>query len=244
MSRTLVVSQPMFLPWIGLFEQIKLADVFVHYDDVQLPQGRSFISRVQIKSANGIFWLTVPIDHTRSGKQINETIIFHEQDWQSKHLKSLRHAYAGAPHYQSMMALAEKLYDGPSNRLADFNVNATEAIAAQLGLTPAFFRSSSLAVPGASSERLVNICQAMNCDVYVTGHGALNYLDHEHFERKGITVRYMDYQKTPYQQLHGEFTPYVSILDAIANCGDGARDLICSDAVYWRDFDGKRRGAV
>ena len=43
----LVVSQPMFLPWIGLFEQVRLADRFIHYDDVQLPQGRSFISRVK-----------------------------------------------------------------------------------------------------------------------------------------------------------------------------------------------------
>ena len=40
-----VISQPMFFPWIGMFEQIKAADVFLHYDDVQMPQGRSFISR-------------------------------------------------------------------------------------------------------------------------------------------------------------------------------------------------------
>jgi cephalosporin hydroxylase len=32
----------------------------------------------------------------------------------------------------------------------------------------------------------------------------------------------MDYQKVPYEQGHGEFTPFVSILDAIANCGNAA----------------------
>ena len=41
MSRTVVISQPMFLPWVGLFEQARHADVWFHYDDVQLPQGRS-----------------------------------------------------------------------------------------------------------------------------------------------------------------------------------------------------------
>ena len=237
MSRTLVVSQPMFLPWIGLFEQVRLADVFVHYDDVQLPQGRSFISRVQIKSANGTHWLTVPIDHARSGTLINEVIIFDEQDWRRKHLHSIRHAYTSAPHFQSMFALIEDLYSHASGRLAEFNIAATEKIAARLGLTPLFLRSSSLAVAGTSTERLVNLCQTMNCDVYVTGHGALNYLDHEQFERNRITVRYIDYQKVSYPQLHGDFTPYVSILDALANCGDGTRDLLCSEAVYWRDFD-------
>jgi hypothetical protein len=241
MGRILVVSQPMFLPWIGLFEQIRLADVFVHYDDVQLPQGRSFISRVQIKSANGVSWLTVPIDRVRSGRLINEVITFEEQAWRSKHLKTIRHAYGHAPHFESMFALAEKLYGDPSDRLGDFNSAATEQIAQRLGLTPRFLRSSSFAATGASTERLVNLCEATDCDVYVTGHGALNYLGHEQFERKGITVRYMDYQKVPYPQLHGSFTPYVSILDALANCGDGTRDLLCSEAVYWREFDVSRR---
>ena len=54
MARTLVVSQPMFLPWVGLFEQVRLADVFIHYDDVQLPQGGNFMSRVQLKTASGV----------------------------------------------------------------------------------------------------------------------------------------------------------------------------------------------
>jgi hypothetical protein len=227
----------MFLPWIGLFEQVRLADVFVHYDDVQLPQGRSFISRVQIKTANGIRWLTVPIDHARSGKLINEVIIFDEQDWRSKHLNSIRHAYASAPYFQSMFALVEDLYGHASERLAEFNIAATEKITERLGLAPLFMRSSSLAAAGSSTERLVNLCQATNCDVYVTGHGALNYLDHEQFERNDIAVRYIDYQKVSYPQLHGDFTPYVSILDPLANCGDGTRDLLCSEAVYWRDFD-------
>lgn len=244
MNRTLVISQPMFLPWIGLFEQIRLADVFVHYDDVQLPQGRSFISRVQIKSANGSCWLTVPIDHARSGRLINEVVIFDEQDWRSKHLKTIRHAYGQASHFQSMFALAEKLYGNTSARLADFNIAATQEIAELLGFAPLFVRSSSLPVTGSSTERLVNLCEATNCNVYVTGHGALNYLDHEQFERRRITVRYMDYQKVTYPQLHGTFTPYVSILDAIANCGDGTRDLLRSEAVYWRDFDVSRRRAV
>ena len=48
--KKIVISQPMLFPWIGIFEQIKLSDVYVHYDDAQLPQGRSFINRVQIKT--------------------------------------------------------------------------------------------------------------------------------------------------------------------------------------------------
>lgn len=237
MVRTLVVSQPMFLPWGGLFEQVRLADVFIHYDDVQMPQGRSFMSRVQIKSANGISWLTVPIDHASSGKLINETVLVRSEEWRAKHLRTIRHAYARRPYFNVMFELVEKIYSRPTEHLAEFNINAIEQIAEWLGLAPRFMRSSAMGVAGASTERLVALCGAADCDIYVTGHGALNYLDHQQFEDKHMSVRYMDYRKVPYEQGHGEFTPYVSILDAIANCGERACDLLCSEAIYWRDFD-------
>jgi hypothetical protein len=237
MARTLVVSQPMFLPWVGLFEQVRLADVFIHYDDVQLPQGRSFISRVQLKSPNGVSWLTAPLDHTKSGKLINEVLLSKAEDWREKHLRTIRHAYAKRPYFEVMFELAEKIYRQPTDNLAGFNIGAVEQIAQCLGLSPRFMRSSAMGVGGASSERLVDLCSAINCHIYVTGHGALNYLNHQLFEDKGISVRYMDYKKTPYEQGHGEFTPYVSVLDAIANCGERARDLLCSEAVDWREFN-------
>lgn len=237
MARTLVVSQPMFLPWVGLFEQIRLADVFVHYDDVQLPQGRSFMSRVQLRSGNVVSWLTVPIDHTKSGKLINETVLVESENWRRKHLRTLQHAYVKRPYFKLMFELVEKIYSQPANHLAEFNITAIEEIARWLGLTSRFMRSSEMNVAGASTERLVDLCAATGCDIYVTGHGALNYLNHQQFEDKGITVRYMNYRKTPYEQGYPEFTPYVSIIDAIANCGERARELLCSDAIYWRDFN-------
>ena len=226
----------MFLPWVGLFEQVRLADVFIHYDDVQLPQGRSFMARVQLKSANGVSWLTLPLDHTRSGKLLNEVRLFAQEDWRSKHLKTIRHAYGKRPYFNVMFALVEKIYSQTTDHLADFNIIAIEEIAQWLGLTPRFMRSSEMGVAGASTQRLVDLCAAVDCDIYVTGHGALKYLNHDKFEERDISVRYMDYRKMPYQQGHGEFTPYVSILDAIANCGPETRDLLCSDAIYWRDF--------
>lgn len=227
----------MFLPWAGLFEQVRLSDVFVHYDDVQLPQGRSFMSRVQIKSAAGVSWLTVPLDHKKSGKLLNEVVLFGEEDWRGKHLKTIRHAYAKTPYYDLMFEIVVKIYSHPTDHLSEFNINAIEQLAKWLGLSPQFMRSSTMGVEGASTQRLVDICAAVNCATYVTGHGALKYLNHEAFEEKGVSVRYMDYMKVPYPQGHGEFTPYLSILDAIANCGEGTRDLLCSNAVYWRDFN-------
>src|SRR2546423_295478 len=158
MARTLVVSQPMFLPWIGLFEQVRLSDVFVHYDDVQLPQGRSFKSRVQIKTARGRAWLTAPIDHMKSGKLLNQVVLVKQEDWRSKHLHTIRHAYARRPYFDLMFELVENIYRHPTDCLAEFNILAVEQIAQWLGLSPRFIRSSATGVEGASTQRLVNLC--------------------------------------------------------------------------------------
>ncbi|MAY06598.1 MAG: hypothetical protein CMO72_05475 [Verrucomicrobiales bacterium] len=46
----------------------------------------------------------------------------------------------------------------------------------------------------------------------------------------------MDYEKRKYSQLHGEFTPFVSALDLLANCGQAGRDVIAPRTVCWKDF--------
>jgi hypothetical protein len=234
----IVISQPMFLPWIGLFEQIKLTDYLVFYDDVQLPQGRSFMSRVQIKNASGITWLSAPIDRNLSGNLINESYLISQsqQDWRGKHLKTLRHCYAKAPFFKKMYELADQIYSFPSNNLAEFNQNAIKNINSWLGFHPFYAKSSELKIYGKSTQRLVNICNQFQAKSYITGLGALNYIEYDQFEDIGIDVRYMNYRKLPYQQLHGEFTPYVTILDAIANCGEDVQELICSNSIYWKEF--------
>ena len=46
-TRCLVISQPMYFPRVGMLEQIRLADHFVYYDDVQFSRG-GFSNRVQL----------------------------------------------------------------------------------------------------------------------------------------------------------------------------------------------------
>ena len=64
----------------------------------------------------------------------------------------------------------------------------------------------------------------------------MKYLDHELFEINGVKINYMDYKKKPYKQDFGEFTPFVSILDLIANLGEKGVNYICSNAIYWKEI--------
>jgi hypothetical protein len=232
---TLVVSQPMFLPWIGMFEQVRLADVFVHYDDVQLPQGRSFITRVQVRTAQGIHWLTVPVERSSRGL-IRDVRMEAGRTWRERHLATLRHAYAKTPFFEEMFSLADRIYANGTRFLWEFNASALETIGAHLSLAPRYVVSSGLATPAHGTRKLVAIARAVGATRYVTGLGALDYLEYDLFEAAQVRVEYMQYRKVPYPQIHGEFTPYVTILDCIANCGAEARRYITSSSVYWKEY--------
>ena len=231
----LVVSQPMVFPWVGLFEQVRLADIFVHYDDVHLPQGRSFITRVQVKTPQGINWLTIPVLH-KNNALIRDIRIDNSQNWRNKHLKTLHHSYAKAPFFEEMFTLAEKFYIQTKDFLSEFNLAGIETIADYFGFKPKFILSSELCTSSHSTQKLVDIALLLSARRYITGLGALNYLEYDKFEAINVKVEYMDYKKTPYPQLNGPFTPFVSILDLIANCGKQGRQHIHSPSIYWKEF--------
>ena len=100
---------------------------------------------------------------------------------------------------------------------------------------PEFLHSADLGVGGASSCRLRDITAALGGTVYLTGHGALNYLDHSIFEDRAIEVRYMDYRVGPWPQDHGEFTPFVTALDALAYLGPQAATAFHSTTLHWSE---------
>ena len=235
--KSVVISQPMFFPWSGLFEQIRLCDIFVHYDDVQFSKG-GFFNRVQIKTPHGIRWLTVPLMDVKLGQNIHETLIDPASNWRRKHLELLRQSYAKAPFQAEMLELVESVYDRGHCDLARLSADSIETVCQYFGLDQRreFHWSSRLNIPGKSTDRVLAIVKHFGGETYVTGHGARHYFGHELAESRGIAVEYINYRKTPYPQLHGEFTPFVSILDLIANVGRNGLQFLHSTTLPWRTF--------
>lgn len=233
-----VISQPMYFPWVGMFEQVKLCNVYVHYDDVQFSKG-SFTNRVQIKtnSSDGYSWLTVPLKNLTLGINIKELLINNDKDWKNHHLNQLKEAYRQSPFRDEMLVLVNNVFENQFKTIAELSQSSIEVIADYFGFNhQKFFVSSELAIGGASSQRVYEIVKHFKGDVYITGHGARKYLDHNLFEENGIEVAYMDYQRTPYPQQFGPFNPHVSILDLIANLGKEGEQYIHSSTKHWREF--------
>jgi hypothetical protein len=114
-----------------------------------------------------------------------------------------------------------------------------------LGMKPQTHRNSELNIPRDmnASERVVTVCKRLHARDYISGLGAMNYIDYELFENAGILIYYMDYRLQPYPQLHGSFTPYVSIVDLLFNVGiEDARNFLCSEHRYWKEWPHRVEG--
>lgn len=227
----LVITQPMFFPWSGMMEQLQLADTLVIYDDVNFSKG-SFTNRVQIKTMAGIQWLTIPVKQQKN-VLIRDLEYAENINWKKKHIESFKQAYAKSEHVHEATELLESVYS-QNDTFCKVVVESMKQVMEYLGISPEILSSSDLGVGGSGSQRVLDICEALKATRYITGHGAKNYLDHESFERAGVEVDYMKYSLPQTKQLHDDFTPYVSILDLIANHGKETAGYLNANTVPWR----------
>lgn len=233
-----VISQPMFFPWPGMLEQIKLADVFVYYSDVNFSKG-SFTNRVQLKVSEGSRWLTIPLKDLHLGQKINQVSIQPFDIWGCKQRTLLQESLGAGRYFADALTVYESVVlSHSSNSLSDLARASMLAIARYFNLHQGveFVDSCDLGINGSGSERVLNIVKALGGTQYITGHGARNYLEHQRFSDEGIEVEYMNYACARYLQSHGEFTPYVSTLDLIAHCGKEGSHFLQSDTMNWRNF--------
>jgi len=239
------INQPCYLPWRGHFALLKTADVFVFYDDVQFTSNtsRSFFARVQLKTAAGRRWLTVPVRKSgKFGQRIVDVAIATDESWADRHTAAIREAFRGAPFASAVEPVLAVLSGW--ERLAELTIGTTTLMAELLGIQRQTLRASALGVDGSGWERVLAICRALKATRYVSGHGGLDYLDHEAFEAAGVAVEYMDYDLSPYPQLHGAFEPYVTALDTLANLGPAAGAHVNARTVPWREMLARRAAAA
>lgn len=224
--KTLAVLQPGYLPWLGFFDQVMRSDIFIIYDDVQFDK-HGWRNRNRVKSPTGPVWLTVPILHKGLGWQkILDVQINNESQWGRKHLATIRQLYARAPFIDCYYPGLESVLSLRWERLVDLDLELIQVMCGWFGIEHQIVRSSALPIDGDRSQRLLDFCRHFEAHRYLSGSAAREYLDTAMFAENGITVEWQDYQHPVYPQQHGEFTPQLSAIDLLLNCGKDSVGVI------------------
>jgi hypothetical protein len=215
------IHQPNYIPWLGYFRKVVSADVFVFFDNVQMPMGKSYVTRNLVKIPAGPLWLTVPVEKLGDPGLIAETRIV-AGPWARKHAATLRGAYAGSAGFTEVLELLESAYRNGHERIADLNIEIIERVTRHLGATELrFVRASEMKHGRTGAESIVPILEELGATAYLTGHGSgsMRHLDTGDLAARGIETRFVDEAFPPYPQRHGDFVPNLSIVDALLNLG-------------------------
>jgi hypothetical protein len=228
----IAAHQPNFMPWLGYFDKMKKADVFVTVDHVQMER-QSFQNRTRIKTAEGARWITVPVVQASRDERVLDKRIDNSRDgrfrWERKMGLTLKYAYQAAPCYAEIAPALTEILESRWEKLADLNHKLIDFCRAALAIRTPMVRSSELKVGGAKSEMILSMCRELGAKAYLSGTGASRgYLDVAAFERAGIEVLWQDFQHPQYAQCPATkpFIEKLSIVDLLFNCGSESAGLL------------------
>lgn len=219
------ILQSNYVPWKGYFDLIAQSDVFVIYDEVQYTKN-DWRNRNIIKTQNGAQWLTIAVKQNSLNQKIYETEVL-KFNWYKKHMNALQASYGKSKYFKDYRDIFFEIYEKKEMNLSSINKLFIEAICKVLNIQTRIIDSRTLELIGDRQERLINACEKLNANTYLTGSAAKSYLEEDKFNNKGIKVEWMNYSGySEYSQLYPPFVHEVSILDLIFNEGPNARSFL------------------
>ena len=196
-------------------------------DSVQFDK-RSWQQRNRIKVPSGELMLTVPvITKGRFDQKIYDVMIDISQKFETKHFNSICSNYKKSRYFEFLVVDLEEIFNSEINKLADLNIRLIEWLSSKLGANTKFVCSSKLDAIGSKTELLVNICNEINANHYLSPSGSKKYIDENNlFVKSGIKLSYQNYKHPTYNQLFGDFIPYMSVIDLLLNEGKKSLEII------------------
>ena len=220
----LSIHQPDFWPWAGLFHKIACSDKFVIFDSVQAPRGKSWLTRNQILLNGSPTWITLPIFRA-SNQKIFDVKINHQVNFRTKHLGTMRQAYAKSPYFCEVFEFVEEIYAEKHELARDLSLSIIKGVCQKLGIKTEFIEIQTLFALSDLSELrgndlILEICKLCQASSYLSGTGCLDFIKPEEFSKNGITFAFQDFVQLEYAQIGTQdFHPSMSILDLLFNLG-------------------------
>jgi hypothetical protein len=225
----ITILQPAYLPWLGFFDRIDASDLCVILDNVRIDSSSKtrFVNRNKIRVKEGWIWLTLPMKNKGLYSDVLiKDIELVQDNWNVKHRKSLEHSYKKAPFHMAYVDFLNEVYSRQWLKMQDLLDYTISFFLKVLRINTPLVKASELPVRGKKDELILNICKNFNAKVYYSGIFGRDYLNKHDFEKEGIEILFHEYKHPVYKQIHGNFEPYMCILDLLFNHAEESMDII------------------
>lgn len=229
----LAIMQPYLLPHLGYFSLIDYADEWIFFDDVQYIR-RGWVNRNRIlRPDQGWQYFTVPVRKHRREARIKDVPISDSVDWKTRILGQLGHYRKIAPCYDEVIAFLSDAFAHPAETIADLDILLVRKTFEYLELSFPYRIFSQLDIElgpvSGPGDWALEIARALGASEYVNPPGGRAIFDPERFRAAGIELRFLTGVPVEYDQGGREFTPGLSILDAMMfNAKETIREMLTS----------------
>jgi hypothetical protein len=225
--KRVVVQQPQFLPWAGLWHKVVSADVYVVYAGVKFDQG-DHQHRVTLDGK----WLSAPVEGHSRNKMICD-VQLSDPDWPAWAAQKLkdRFYHRSVPYHKRLTPIVSALAGYHGKFLLDLNHLLFIEMAKLLGLSPEIHVDTTIRNNVDKIEKLNMVLReyaGLEGFTYLQGAGGLGYMNH-------------DSLVSPVQTWFQEMQPDVpsdTALQLIAYEPDPL--TVIKDCAVWKSKDGTR----
>ena len=186
------IMQPYFLPYIGYFQLMNDVDQFVIYDDVQFTK-KGWINRNYLSSNSGPWLFSIPVSNSSEMTLISEKLIAPEFS-RSKLISRIEQNYNKFATTEKLMRVRE-IINFESDNLFEYIRFSLVEMSKEVNIDfNKVIASSSLGdfKMFKGQDKVIQICNSLNADVYVNPVGGKSLYDIKSFETSGIQLIFQE----------------------------------------------------
>ena len=207
--------QPYFCPYIGYFQLIKSADVFVIYDNIEYTK-KGWINRNRFLANGDAVTFSIALKKDSDHLHVRERFLAENFD-RRKLLNRIEGAYRKAPYFEEVVPLLKSIVLHEQENLFAYIHHSVMEICAFLGITAKIVKSSDVDVDHSlrSGEKVGAICKALGAETYVNPIGGRALYEKDAFRKQGLELRFLQTESITYPQFGDSFVASLSILDVL-----------------------------
>jgi hypothetical protein len=209
------IMQPYFLPYIGYWQLVSAADVFVVYDNIQYTKKGWFNkNRYLLNGKDALFSINLQKDSDLLN--VNQRYLSSVYK-RNKLIAKLENAYHEAPMKKEVFPIIERIINCPNNNLFDYIYNSIMDICDYLNIKTKIVISSAININHSlkSEQKVIAICREMKADSYINPIGGMGLYSKNSFASEDIVLTFIKSKPIYYKQFDNNFVEWLSILDVM-----------------------------
>lgn len=207
--------QPYFLPYIGYFQLIAAADIFIVYDNIKYTK-KGWINRNRMLQNGQDVMFSLPLKKDSDTLDVLQRELATDFD-RDKLLNQFKGAYRKAPYFNQTFPLLEQIVRHEEQNLFRYLHHSIVKTCEHLSITTEIRISSDIDIDHSltSQDKVLALCVTTGASIYVNAIGGMDLYSKGAFREKGIELKFIKSKPFEYAQFGAEFVPWLSIVDVM-----------------------------